>query len=41
MTIVQADRLLDECPPEIDEFQISTAETFDVIVSPPQEQAYS
>jgi CopA family copper-resistance protein len=40
MTVVQADGL-DVQPVEIDEFQIGTAETFDVIVQPKEKQAYA
>lgn len=40
MTVVQADGL-DVKPVEVDEFQIGTAETYDVIVQPMQKQAYT
>ncbi len=40
MTVVQADGL-DIQPVEIDEFQIGVAETFDVIVTPRQERAFT
>lgn len=40
MTVVQADGLNVE-PVETDEFQIGTAETFDVVVQPTKHQAYS
>ena len=40
MTVVQADGL-DVEPVETDEFQIGVAETFDVIVQPEQDQAYT
>jgi CopA family copper-resistance protein len=39
MTVVQADGL-NVRPVEVDEFQIGIAETYDVIVTPPAEQAY-
>jgi CopA family copper-resistance protein len=40
MTVVQADGL-DVQPIEIDEFQIGTAETYDVIIKPTENQAYT
>jgi CopA family copper-resistance protein len=40
MTVVQADGL-NVVPTEIDEFQIAVAETYDVIVTPVEERAYS
>ena len=40
MTIVQADGLNVQ-PIEVDEFQIGVAETYDVIIEPPREQAYA
>ena len=40
MTVVQADGL-NVVPVEIDEFQIGVAETYDVIVTPIEERAYS
>lgn len=40
MTVVQADGMPVR-PVEIDEFQISVAETYDVIVTPPDAQAYT
>lgn len=40
MTVVQADGLNVE-PVEVDEFQIGTAETFDVVVHPKLEKAYT
>lgn len=40
MTVVQSDGL-DIQPVEVDEFQIGTAETFDVLVQPDENQAYT
>ena len=40
MTVVQADGL-NVVPTEIDEFQIAVAETYDVIVTPVEERAYT
>src|SRR6185369_5676919 len=40
LTVVQADGQ-DVRPVEVDEFQISVAETYDVIVRPTEDQAYS
>ena len=40
MTVVQADGL-NVAPTEIDEFQIAVAETYDVIVTPVEERAYT
>ncbi len=40
MTVVQADGLNVQ-PVEVDEFQIGTAETYDVVVEPKQETAYT
>ena len=40
MTVVQADGL-NVVPTEIDEFQIAVAETYDVIVTPVEDRAYS
>lgn len=40
MTVVQADGL-NVVPTEIDEFQIAVAETYDVIVTPVEDQAYT
>src|SRR3546814_14691953 len=40
MTVVQADGL-NVVPTEIDEFQIAVAETYDVIVTPVEDRAYT
>jgi CopA family copper-resistance protein len=40
MTVVQADGL-NVAPVEVDEFQIATAETYDVIVTPLEDRAYT
>jgi CopA family copper-resistance protein len=40
MTVVQSDGL-DVEPVEVDEFQIGVAETYDVIVTPPDDRAYT